>query len=47
VSVFVDGYNLTNSNAEQNINYASGSRFMYPSTIIAPRVMRLGLKGSW
>ena len=47
VSAFFDVYNITNSNAEQNINYASGSRFNFPSTIVAPRILRIGTKLSW
>src|SRR6185295_5604275 len=32
VSLFMDGYNLTNSNAAANINWASGSTFLLPVT---------------
>jgi hypothetical protein len=44
---FIDGYNLTNSNAAQNINWGSGSTFLLPTSIIAPRVWRFGVKFDW
>ncbi len=47
VSLFVDVYNITNSNAQQNINWSAGSAFLNPSTIIAPRIARLGAKFNW
>jgi len=47
VSVFVDGYNLTNSNAAVNINWASGTTFTTPTTIVPPRLFRFGAKFDW
>jgi carboxypeptidase family protein len=47
VSTFVDGYNLTNSNPAQNINWSSGATFMTPTTIVAPRLFRFGVKFDW
>lgn len=47
VSLFVDVYNITNSNAQQNINWSSGSAFLNPSTILAPRIARFGAKLNW
>ena len=47
VSLFVDVYNITNSNAQQNINWSSGSAFLNPSTILAPRIARIGAKLNW
>jgi hypothetical protein len=47
VSGFIDGYNLTNSNAAQNINWGSGSTFLQPTTILPPRVFRFGAKFDW
>jgi hypothetical protein len=44
LSVFMDGYNLTNSNAATNINWSSGATFLTPSTIISPRLARFGAK---
>jgi hypothetical protein len=47
VSVFVDGYNLTNANPAVNINWSSGSTFTTPSTIVPPRLFRFGAKLDW
>ena len=47
ISAFVDGYNLTNTNAAQNINWSSGATFLLPSTIIPPRLFRFGTKFDW
>jgi hypothetical protein len=47
VSVFVDGYNLTNANPAANINWNSGSTFTTPSTIVPPRLFRFGAKFDW
>ena len=44
---FIDGYNLTNTNPAQNINWASGSTFLLPSTIVPPRLWRFGVKFDW
>ena len=44
ISAFMDGYNLTNSNAATNINWSSGATFLTPSTIIPPRLARFGVK---
>ncbi len=47
LSVFIDGYNLTNTNAAQNINWGSGSTFLLPATIVPPRLWRFGAKFDW
>jgi hypothetical protein len=47
ISVFVDGYNLTNSNAASNITWISGSSFLLPVTIVGPRLARFGMKLDW
>ena len=47
ISAFVDGYNLTNANPAVNINWASGSTFQTPSTIVPPRLWRFGAKFDW
>jgi hypothetical protein len=47
VSAFVDGYNLTNTNAATNINWSSGSTYLTPSTIIPPRLARFGVRFDW
>jgi hypothetical protein len=47
ISLFVDGYNLTNTNPASNIVWGSGSTFNQPTTIIAPRLFRFGAKVDW
>lgn len=47
LSGFFDVYNITNSAAASNINWASGAAFLRPSTIIGPRIARFGLKYDW
>ena len=47
ISVFADGYNLTNANPGSNITWGSGSTFLLPVTIIAPRLARFGAKFDW
>jgi len=47
VSLFIDGYNLTNTNPASNIVWSSGSSFLNPTTIIAPRLFRFGAKLDW
>jgi hypothetical protein len=46
-SIFVDIFNVWNANPEQNINWSSGSSFLRPTVIVAPRVARLGMKFDW
>jgi hypothetical protein len=46
-SLFFDGYNLTNANPASNITWGSGSTFLQPVTIIAPRLARFGTKFDW
>jgi hypothetical protein len=47
LSPFLDLYNITNANAEQNITVTSGSNYLRPINIIPPRVMRVGVKFDW
>jgi carboxypeptidase family protein len=47
VSVFVDGFNLTNANPASNITWGSGSTFLLPVTIVSPRLARIGAKLEW
>ena len=47
LSLFVDGYNLTNANPAVNINWTSGSTFTTPTTIVPPRLFRFGAKFDW
>jgi hypothetical protein len=47
VGLFADAYNLTNANPASNITWSSGSTFLLPVTIIAPRLARFGVKFDW
>ena len=47
LSPFLDLYNMTNSNAEQNITVTSGTSYLRPITIVSPRVVRIGAKFDW
>jgi len=47
ISLFGDGYNLTNSNPASNITWSSGSTFLLPVTIVGPRLARFGMKFDW
>ena len=44
ISLFFDLYNMFNANPEQNINSTSGTTFLRPLSIVAPRLARLGVK---
>ena len=47
VAGFFDLFNLFNTNAEQNLNWSSGSSFLRPLSIISPRIARIGAKVEW
>ena len=47
ISIFGDGFNLTNANPASNINWGSGSTFLLPVTIVSPRLARIGAKFEW
>jgi hypothetical protein len=47
VGVFMDAYNLTNSDAAQNITWSSGAAFQQPISIVGPTIARFGLKLDW
>jgi hypothetical protein len=47
LSLFMDGYNLTNTNAATNINWSSGATYLTPSTIVPPRLARVGARFAW
>ena len=47
LSPFVDVYNLTNSAAASNIIWNSGLSFLLPTTIIGPRIVRIGARLDW
>ncbi len=46
-AAFIDVFNLLNANPEQNINWVSGSGFLRPISIVAPRIARIGVKVDW
>ena len=47
LSPFLDIYNLTNSNPEQDITVSSGTSYLRPINIVPPRLMRIGAKVDW
>jgi hypothetical protein len=47
VSLVVDLFNLTNSNAETDINTSSGATYQWPIAVLPPRVVRFGAKFAW
>jgi len=44
LSAFIDGFNLLNTNANQDINEQAGSTYLRPLNIVPPRVARIGAK---
>src|SRR4029079_17579975 len=44
---FLDLFNLTNSYASETIGRATGTRYLKPSLILAPRTARLGFRMMW
>lgn len=42
-----DLYNITNSNADQQVTTQSGSTYLRPRTITGPRIARVGVKFDW
>ncbi|MPZ17321.1 MAG: hypothetical protein GEV06_05335 [Luteitalea sp.] len=47
LTALIDLYNITNTNTEQNINWNSGTRYLFPSNIVGPRIVRFGVKFDW
>jgi len=47
IGLFLDAFNIFNTNAATNIITTTGSSFLRPSTIVAPRVFRVGAKFSF
>jgi hypothetical protein len=47
VGLFFDVYNLTNSDAQQNITWNSGGAFERPTSIVPPTIARFGMKFDW
>jgi hypothetical protein len=44
---FFDVYNIFNTNAEQDLAFASGASFLRPVAITSPRIARVGIKLVW
>jgi hypothetical protein len=47
VAVFFDAYNIFNTNAESAINTSSGANYFRPTSIISPRIAKIGTKFDW
>jgi hypothetical protein len=47
VAAFVDAFNLLNANPEETAIWTSGSSFLRPLNIVAPRIARIGTKLDW
>jgi Carboxypeptidase regulatory-like domain len=47
VAAFLDVFNLLNANPVQNANWGSGSGFLQPLNILAPRIARIGARLEW
>jgi hypothetical protein len=45
--LFVDGFNILNSYAAETITASTGTTFLKPTAILAPRTMRLGFRFLW
>ena len=46
-AVFVDVFNLTNSNTAANINWRGGASFERATTVLGPRIAKAGVKFDW
>lgn len=44
---FLDFYNLTNANPEENLIWGSAATFLQPTVIVGPRIVRFGVKFDW
>ena len=47
VSGFFDVYNIFNTNEPQTLTTTSGSAWLFPAAITAPRIARVGVKLAW
>jgi hypothetical protein len=45
--LFLDLFNVFNSSAAEAVTVSTGSNFLRPSTILAPRTARLGFRFLW
>lgn len=46
-AAFFDLYNILNTNAENAVISSSGSSWLRPTTIVSPRIVKLGVKLDW
>ena len=46
LAVFVDVFNVFNSNAEQNVSWSTND-FLRPLAILPPRIARIGIRAAW
>jgi hypothetical protein len=44
---FLDLFNITNSDAAETRTITTGSSFLRPTAILAPRTLRLGTRVTW
>lgn len=42
--LFFDVFNALNANTVVNLNWVTGPRYLYPITVVPPRIVKLGLK---
>jgi hypothetical protein len=47
VGLFFDLFNALNSNTPVNLNWRSGASFELPTTVLAPRIAKFGVKFDW
>ena len=47
VRILLDVYNLLNNNPVEAMNWASGSRFIRPTTMPGPMIARFGARVDW
>ena len=47
VRLFLDGFNLANAYAGETIVQATGTTYLQPTAIIAPRTGRIGFRFMW
>ncbi len=47
VRLFVDVFNVTNALAAETITVATGTSYLRPAALLAPRVARVGFRFIW
>jgi hypothetical protein len=47
VATFLDVFNVSNANPEQNLIWSSGPSYFRPLSIVSPRVAKVGLSFDW